>query len=128
MLVTTANTGLVWRSMNTMRLNSSPISVARSTQRASVFTFSALLLGVWLGSLGVYFFQPLPKPLKLYNKKTNPLPARGFLMTKKWSRKSDLNRRPAAYKAAALPTELLRRNSYILNYFFVFGKIFLDNS
>ena len=25
-----------------------------------------------------------------------------------WSRKSDLNRRPAAYKAAALPTELLR--------------------
>ncbi len=44
-----------------------------------------------------------------------------FLEQKKWSRKSDLNRRPAAYKAAALPTELLRR-SVIISYFYVIMK------
>ena len=38
-----------------------------------------------------------------------------------WSRKSDLNRRPAAYKAAALPTELLRRK-VIISYFCVIMK------
>ncbi len=36
------------------------------------------------------------------------------LKKQKWSRVSDLNWRPAAYKAAALPTELTRLNNLIL--------------
>ena len=41
-----------------------------------------------------------------------------------WSRKSDLNWWPAAYKAAALPTELLRRNACILDDFALFRNFF----
>ena len=36
----------------------------------------------------------------------------------KWSRESDLNRRPAAYKAAALPTELSRLVFLVYHYYF----------
>ena len=51
-------------------------------------------------------------PLEITRKK-----ASFFLAIFSWSRESDLNRRPAAYKAAALPAELSRRNIYYITVF-----------
>src|SRR5262245_40593119 len=40
----------------------------------------------------------------------NPSATRALLLRKNWSRRSDLNRRPADYESAALPTELRRHS------------------
>ena len=39
-----------------------------------------------------------------------------YFSRKKWSRKTDLNRRPAVYKTAALPAELFRQIFQERNY------------
>ena len=50
----------------------------------------------------------------------NPILAQ-IMKCVKWSRLSDLDRRPAAYKAIALPAELSRHEN-IIDYFNVFWK------
>ena len=40
------------------------------------------------------------------------------MILKKWSQQTDSNRRPAAYKAAALPTELCWQSNEVLLFYF----------
>ena len=54
--------------------------------------------------------------LLLHPRKTKIERNRSFLFSLGWSRESDLNRRPAAYKAAALPAELSRREIIIARF------------